>query len=115
MVLMSTTTTQQEEGNLLPLARVFNSTNAKVLDFLLTNQRFDYSESDITKLANIPPRTLQRSLPLLLEEGLVRRTRKSGKAFMYEANLDSKRLQALHEYIKESRIENLERAKSSKP
>jgi len=111
---MDTTTTEQEVGNLLPLARVFNSSNAKVLDFLLANQKFDYAESDIAKLASVPPRTLQRSLPLLLAEGLVRRTRKSGKAFMYEVNLDSERTKALHDYIRASRIENLERATSSK-
>ncbi len=107
---MSTATTQSEDGNLLPLSRIFNSTTAKILDFLLTNQEFDYSESDISKLASVPPRTLQRALPLLVEEGLVRHTRKSGKAFMYEANLDSKKTRALFEYVKAARTENLERA-----
>jgi predicted transcriptional regulator len=108
---MSTTTTQQEESSLLPLGRVFGSTTAKVMDFLLANQKFDYAESDISRLASIPARTLQRAIPQLLDEGLIRRTRKSGKAFMYEANLDSKRTQALLEYIKATRIENLQRLK----
>lgn len=105
------TTTQHEAGNLLPLGRVFNSTPAKIMDFLLTNQDFDYSESDISKLAAIPSRTLQRSLSPLVDEGLVRHTRKSGKAFMYEANLDSKRTQALLEYVKATRTEILARSK----
>ena len=97
------TQTEQEENSLLPLSRIFNSPASKILDFLLTNQSFDYSESDITKLTALSPRTVQRTLPDLIDGNLVRRTRKSGKAFMYEANLDSPRIQALLDYIKSTR------------
>jgi len=108
MYRMNTTQTEQEESSLLPLSRIFNSPGSKVLDFLLSNQNFDYSESDIAKLTNVSSRTIQRILPFLLEEKLVRRTRKSGKAFMYEANLESPRIQALLDYIKSSRKQILQ-------
>ena len=62
-----------EFTNELPLTRIFNNAPSRILDFLLTNQRFDYSESDISKLANVPSRTLQRILPYLLKEHLVKR------------------------------------------
>lgn len=104
--------TIQIESSQLPLARLFNSPSARVLDFLLTNQKFDYAESDISKLAGIPPRTLQRVLPFLVTEAIVRRTRKSGKAFMYEANKDSERTKALLQYVIATRNENLQRAES---
>lgn len=93
----------------LPLGRIFDISTAKALDFLLLNQKFDYSESDISNLANIPPRTLQRILPTLLSENLVVRTRKSSKSFMYQANLDSKRTSGLWEYVKATMEENLDR------
>lgn len=91
----------------LPLERVFGNPVSKVLDFLILNQDFDYSESDISKLAEVPSRTLQRVLPCLLAEQLVKRTRKSSKANMYKADFDSKRVLALQQYIKATIEENL--------
>ena len=96
----------------LPLSRIFNNAPSKILDFLLTNQTFDYSESDISRLAGVPSRTLQRVLPSLIKEGLVQKTRKSGKIFMYEINKDSRKAEALLGYIEASRdavFENAER------
>lgn len=100
---------QTNTNNLLPLERIFDISSAKVLDFLLLNQKFDYSESDISNLANIPPRTLQRILPNLINENIIIRTRKSSKSFMYQANLESKRTSALLEYVKATMEENLDR------
>ena len=103
-----------QEDNTLPLGRIFNNSAAKVLDFLLLNRKFDYSESDITRLAQVPPRTLQRILPTLLDEDLLTRTRKSGKAYMYEANLKSERTLALQQYVKSTINENLEKLQLNK-
>lgn len=100
---------QANTNNLLPLERIFDISSAKVLDFLLLNQKFDYSESDISNLANIPPRTLQRILPNLINENIIIRTRKSSKSFMYQVNLESKRTSALLEYVKATMEENLDR------
>lgn len=105
---MSTRQTESEEVGMLPLSRIFNSPSSKILDFLLTNQDFDYSESDLAKLTNVSPRTVQRTLPYLLEENLIKRTGKSGKAFMYKANLDSSRIDGLLNYIKSTRKEILQ-------
>jgi len=92
----------------LPLERIFGTPSSKILDFLLLNQRFDYSESDICKLAEVSARTVQRTLPCLVTEKLITRTRKSGKAFMYEANLESDRVKALQQYVKATIEENLQ-------
>ncbi len=102
-------TNQQTNEHALPLERIFDNSAARVLDFLLLNQKFDYSESDISNLANVPPRTLQRIIPLLLNEKILVRTRKSGKAFMYQANLESKRVSTLLEYVNATMEENLDR------
>ncbi len=105
---MSTKQVENEEIGMLPLSRVFNSPPSKILDFLLTNQDFDYSESDIAKLIGISPRTVQRTIPYLLKETLIERTRKSSKTFMYKANLNSSRVNALLEYIKSTQKEILQ-------
>jgi predicted transcriptional regulator len=94
-----------------PLERVFQNAYARVLDFLLLNQRFDYSYSDISRLAGVPPRTLQRVLPVLLRENLVAPTRKSGKAQMYEFNRSSSRAKALESYFNETMREDFTRLK----
>ncbi|MGB6462759.1 MAG: hypothetical protein WBF38_00850 [Nitrosotalea sp.] len=93
----------------LPLERVFGNPVAKVLDFLIINQDFDYSESDISRLAGVPSRTLQRVMPCILTEGLVKHTRKSSKANMYKANFESKRVLAFQQYLKATIEENLQK------
>ena len=105
---MSTYTQTQEEETLLPISRLFNTPTSKVVDFLLTNQDFDYSESDISRITGVSGRTIQRIVPSLLAEKIIKRTRKSGKAYMYEADLDSKRTTALLAYINATRDETLQ-------
>lgn len=99
---------QQHYENDLPLERLFSNATARVLDFLILNQRFDYSSSDICKLAEVPPRTLDRVLPKLVREHLVKSTRKSGKSPMYVLNPDSERARALQQYVQATISENLE-------
>ncbi|MDE1878746.1 MAG: hypothetical protein KGI07_09575 [Thaumarchaeota archaeon] len=96
-----------EISDALPLERIFGNPVSKTLDFLIMNQDFDYSESDISRLAGVPARTLQRVMPCLLTEQLVIRTRKSSKTNMYKANFESKRTLALQQFIKATIEENL--------
>jgi len=91
----------------LPLTRVFRNPSSKILDFLILNKKFDYSEAEISIQAVVPSRTLQRVLPCLVDEKLVVKTRRSGRTNMYVANLDSKRLLALQDYVKATIEENL--------
>ena len=104
-----TPNTNQQQDVPLPLERIYATSSARILDFLLLNRNFDYSEGDISKLARVPYRTLQRVFPRLLEEGLIKQTRKSGRSSMYMANTDSKRVQALLQYAKATMEENLQK------
>ena len=101
-----------EENHPRPLERTFNSTSARVLDFLILNQQFDYSQSDISRLARVPPRSLQRILPTLVSEKLVSRSRKSGKSFMYLFNSKTERGQALLRYFRRTMKEDIEYLKN---
>lgn len=100
----------EHEENQLPLTRLFNTSNAKVLDFLLTNEGLTYTEEEISELTLIPARTLQRSLQTLLSENVIKRERKNGRTFYYTANLTSPRVSGLLSYINSTLIYNLEQA-----
>ncbi len=58
----------------------------KVLDFLLDNQEFDYSLTDIAKGAEIAWSTLHEYWPGLVQAGIVVKTRKIGRAELYKLN-----------------------------
>lgn len=96
--------------NKLPLTRLFNTSSAKVLDFLLINEGLEYTEDEISELVVIPDRTLQRSLQTLLAEQVIKRYRGKGRMFYYTANLASPRVSGLLSYINSTLNDNLDRA-----
>ncbi len=68
-----------------PLESLFSgNATAKILDFLITFQDWDYSESDIAKNAGVSVRTVQREISKLTRYRLVTLTRTVGKAKMYK-------------------------------
>jgi len=67
-----------------PLESLFSgNATAKILDFLITFQEWDYSETDIANNAGVSVRTVQREMPKLEECRVVELTRQVGKAKMY--------------------------------
>lgn len=58
----------------------------KVLDFLIVHDEFDYSMSDIAKLSGVGYSTLKLFWPKLEKAGIVKCTRKVGKAKMFRLN-----------------------------
>ena len=68
-----------------PLESLFSgNATAKILDFLITFQDWDYSESDIANNAGVSVRTVQREISKLEQYRLVVPTRTIGKAKMYK-------------------------------
>ncbi len=59
----------------------------KVLDFLIDNQEFDYSLTDIAKGAGIAWSTLHACWPDFVKVGIVIKTRKIGRAELYKLDL----------------------------
>jgi transcription initiation factor IIE alpha subunit len=90
-----------------PLERVFPTASARVLDYLILNQRLAYTEDELSKNAEVSERTLQRVLPKLVRENLVKRERKDGIAYRYEINLDSQRARDIIQLVKDTIRENL--------
>ena len=82
-----------------PLESVFRNTTARVLDFLVLNQEFDYSASEISKITQIPLRSLQRVLLNLVEKELIMETGKIGNTKMYIINSKSQLAKLLRQYV----------------
>lgn len=61
----------------------------KVLDFLIVNEDFDYSMTDIASLSNVGYSTLKLFWDTLEKNRIVVNTRIVGKAKMYKLNLDN--------------------------
>ena len=59
----------------------------RVMDFLVVNEDFDYSMTDIAKLSEVGYATLKLFWSTLEKGGVVTNTRRVGKARMYRLNV----------------------------
>ena len=82
-----------------PLESIFKNSTARVLDFLILNQNFDYSAAEISTITGIPLRTVQRVMPHLVQKELVKETGKIGNTRMYIINPKSELSELLRQYI----------------
>ena len=79
-----------------PLERLFNgSALAQILDFLTTFREWDYSKSDIAKNSGVSFRTALSLLEKLEALGLIKQTRRVGRAQMYRLDLENEAAKAL--------------------
>jgi hypothetical protein len=88
----------------------------RVLDFLVVNEDFDYSMTDIASLSEVGYSTLKLFWSKLEKENIVVNTRTVGKAKMYKLNLTNSIIkkfrdfywettkQKVHEKVKEEEI-----------
>lgn len=68
-----------------PLETLFSgNATAKIMDFVISSQEWDYSESDIARNSDVSIRTVQRELSKLLESKLIKQVRTVGNAKMYQ-------------------------------
>ena len=89
------------EGEISSFREVFSSTAAiKVLDFLIECRSFDYSLTDIAKNANVGWSTIHGFWNDLVKWGIVKKTRRIGRADLYMLNKESKIVQKLLELNK---------------
>ena len=78
------------ENNKSAFLEVFGeSPILRVLDFLVVNEDFDYSMTDIANLSGVGYSTLKLFWNKLEESSIVKQTRIVGKAKMYRLNFDN--------------------------
>jgi predicted transcriptional regulator len=97
-----------------PLEDIFGNPVARVLDFLIIHEPFDYSLLEISQIANIPVSTLQKSIPLLVEKGLVEERGKGENTRLFALNLKSDLSLSLRQYVQAKINYDIEREKISR-
>ena len=71
------------------------SYGARVLDFLITFQLFDYPLTEIAKNSGVSYSTLQTFWPRLEKNRVVVKTRRVGKSDLYRLNTENPAIQQL--------------------
>ena len=94
----------------LPIfVRTFGSSPViKVLNFLLQGRGLDYSMSDVARNSDISWTTLNRIWGGMEKAGLIKNTRKIGKARLYRLNSDNGVVKRLIDLHKELLVEETE-------
>jgi len=79
----------------------------KVLDFLIENDIFDYSKTQIAELSGISFNTLENLWDRLQGEGIIKKTRKVGNSQMYQLNKEDPIVKMLLEIDKKLMLESI--------
>ncbi len=80
-----------------PLERIFQNNIARIIDFFIINQNFNFSSSEISEISEVPLRTVQRIIPQLVEKEIINENKKNKKR-VYELNKHSELVEILNEY-----------------
>ena len=81
-----------------PLERIFQNNIARIIDFFIINQNFNFSTSEISELSDVPLRTIQRIIPQLVEKEIIKEVKISKKNKAYGLNKGSELAEILNEY-----------------
>jgi len=72
-----------------------DSPSIKTLDFLLLSRDFDYSKKEIAENSHISYNTLNAIWPYLIQNEILKKTRKVGKQEMFRLNMNSLQVKML--------------------
>src|SRR5215210_2042219 len=80
-----------------PLERIFQNNIARIIDFFIINQNFNFSSTEISEISEVPLRTVQRIIPQLVEKEIINEI-KTNKKRVYELNKYSELVEILNQY-----------------
>ncbi len=94
-----------------------NSPKLRIIDIFLTNPYFDFSKEELVKELGMSKQTLYKNFKDLEELGIVKFSRKIGRAVMYRINREHPLVKRLDEIINEMSllIAEQESKKRTKP
>ena len=98
-----------------PLESMFPVASSKLLDFLSTHKRWDYSISDIAKYSGVSFKTALVEVKKLEAQDVIVKTRTVGNATMYQFNLDSKQAHYIDKLINEIATRRIQETLESSP
>jgi hypothetical protein len=81
-----------------PLERVFQNNIARIIDFFIINQNFNFSTSEVSELSEVPLRTVQRIVPQLVKKEILNEIKLSKRNRSYELNKSSELAETLNKY-----------------
>jgi hypothetical protein len=81
-----------------PLERVFQNNIARIIDFFIINQNFNFSTSEVSELSEVPLRTVQRVVPQLVKKEILNEIKLSKRNRSYELNKSSELAETLNRY-----------------
>ena len=90
------------ENKTVFLAIFGDSPILKVLDFLIVNEEFDYSMTDIANLSEVGYSTLKLFFGRLEKEGIIIKTRTIGKAKMYKLDFANPMMKKFRDFYWET-------------
>lgn len=104
-------------GESLLLKAFGHSPKLRVIDIFLTNPLFDFSKNELVKELGMSKQTLYKCFKDLEELGMVKVSRKIGRANLYKINLENPMVKMLNEYVTQLslQIAEQEKAKMQKP
>lgn len=97
-----------------PLEDIFGNAIAKVLDFLIINEPFDYSLDEISRFVHVPIDTLRKMIPGLVEKGLLEEIGKKRESRSYKLCENSDQARSLSQYVLAKINYDIEREKFSR-
>jgi hypothetical protein len=83
-----------------PFERLFHNAPARMLDFFVLFKNYDYTEAEIARRTNLTPKTVSKELENLVNEEIVKLTRKIGRSNMYTLS-DSTQVRGLVQFIED--------------
>ena len=78
-----------------PLYTMFPCSTSKILDFMTTFHRYDYSISDIAKNSGVTFKTAHNEIRKLESDEVITQTRTVGKAIMFQFNSNSSKAKSI--------------------
>jgi len=93
------------------------SPKLRIIDIFLTNPLFDFSKNELVRELGMSKQTLYKYFKDLEELGMVKFTRKIGRANLYKINLKNPMIKMLNEYTTQLslQIAEQEKIKMQKP
>ncbi|MBI1973243.1 winged helix-turn-helix transcriptional regulator [Candidatus Micrarchaeota archaeon] len=94
------------------LVHIFgDSTIMRIIDFLDIYPYWDYSKTEIAKYSKVSKAALYAAWPMLEKNGIVKETRRIGRAVMYKFNRENKIAQMLEKMALETDLQALDEAR----
>lgn len=96
-----------------PLEDIFGNSVARVLDFLIINEPFEYSLEEISQFVRIPTDAVRRIIQVLVEKGILQEISKKRGNREYKLDEKSNLALSLSQYVFTKINYDIEREKSS--